>query len=127
MDYITLPSGRNIPIPEEHEIWKNDKYQVHKRSFDEGLIWLSIKRLDREPIHDWRELQEIKNQIIGPEEEAIEIYPAESRLVDMSNQFHLWCVPGKKFTDDIGFNEGRKIMTPEEAEVMGARQRPFNN
>jgi len=28
--------------------------------------------------------------IVGEEHEAFEVYPAESRLVDTANQYHLW-------------------------------------
>lgn len=70
-----------------YEVW------VQRVQTPEGwpaIDWLSIKRLDRRAIHDWRELQRIKNELCGPEREAVEIYPAESRKVDTSNQFHLW-------------------------------------
>lgn len=81
----------------EFELWKNSRYQVaidRSPRQSEGfpkLIHLSIKRLDRAPIHDWRDLQRIKNELVGPEHEAIELYPAESRVTDSANQFHLWC------------------------------------
>ena len=82
------------------EIWCNDKYQVnidrnpeHNFGDDIALVHLSIKTLDKAPIHDWREFQEIKNLIVGPECEGIEIYPAESRLLDSANQYHLWVLP----------------------------------
>lgn len=72
----------------------NDVYQVDVRPVNSSplgpMIHLSIKRHDKEPIHDWRDLQDIKNELVGPENEAIEIYPAESRLVDMANQYHSW-------------------------------------
>ena len=51
------------------------------------MFWLSIKRRDRAPVHDWRELQQIKNMIVGDEHEGFEVYPAESRLVDTANQY----------------------------------------
>ena len=35
--------------------------------------------------------------------EAVELYPAESRLVDNANQWHLWCVTGFRFP--FGFAE----------------------
>lgn len=54
------------------------------------LDHLSIKRVDREPIHDWRELQAIKSALYSPEHEAVELYPAESRVVDTANQYHLF-------------------------------------
>lgn len=74
-------------------VWKNDIYQVAVFDLPEGAVHLSIKRIDRAAIHDWRHLQQIKNELCGPEREAVEIYPAESRLVDTANQYHLWVLP----------------------------------
>ena len=54
---------------------------------------LSIKRKDKRPCNDWRDFQEIKNELCGEEWEAMQIYPAESRMTDTSNQYHLWCTP----------------------------------
>ena len=54
--------------------------QLIRVPFGQGLgdvAWLSIKRRDREVIRDWRELQAIKNAIVGPEHEGFELYPAE--------------------------------------------------
>jgi hypothetical protein len=42
------------------------------------------------PLHDWRIMQNFKNQLCGPENYAVEIYPAESDLMDANNNFHLW-------------------------------------
>lgn len=77
------------------EIYVNNEYQVNidknPPNWTKDVIWhLSIKRRDKEPIHDWRDLQAIKNMLVGPEYEAVELYPAESRVVDTSNQYHLW-------------------------------------
>jgi hypothetical protein len=41
------------------------------------MVCLSAKRVDREPLQDWRVLQEIKNALVGEECEAIELFPAE--------------------------------------------------
>lgn len=88
-----------------------------------GALWLSIKRRDRVWIRDWRELQRIKNEIAGPEREACELYPAESRLVDTSNQFHLWVLPeGQSFP--WGYKE-RLVM--EDTSGMRAKQRQFED
>jgi hypothetical protein len=79
-----------------NEIWINDEYQVNidknaKGFGDQLIIWhLSIKRLDKEPVHDWRDLQEIKNMLVGREYEAVELYPSSKRVVDTANQYHLW-------------------------------------
>jgi hypothetical protein len=120
------------------EVWFNDLYQVTVTYMGgpdegrEGFMHLSMKRHDRHPMTDWRHYQAIKNEIAGPEREAVEIYPAESRLVDTSNEYHLWVFPEDYyiefgFTEQLlssdtqvrMFNDGRK-----RGEHKG-RQRPF--
>lgn len=107
----------------EYEAWSNDRYDVLVRRRVDGSVHLSIKRLDRGVIHDWRHLQQIKNEIIGEEQLAIEIYPPESELIDTSNQYHLWHFPGLRFT----LNAPRMIRTPAEAaednKLTGGRTR----
>lgn len=82
--------------------WMNDEYQVTASLLPrndgspgsmDGMVHLSIKRNDKQPVQDWRDKQAIKNEICGPEREAIEIFPAESRLVDEADQAHLWVFP----------------------------------
>lgn len=108
------------------ETWMNDRYVVGVVRDDDGDVnHLSIRSQTRSPIHDWRHLQRIKNEIAGPEIEAIELYPAESRLVDEANQFWLWCLkPGVKM--QVGFNE-RRVGDAERAAAVGAKQRPFDD
>jgi len=104
------------------EVWVNSRYQVLTRRTETEmgpLVHLSIKRLDKLPIHDWRDLQRIKNELLGPESEACELYPGESRLVDTSSQFHLWSYPGKRAP--FGFEE--RLVS--EGSTRGAKQRPF--
>lgn len=78
-------------------VFVNNLYQVTMREIvttDFGTVaWLCIRRIDSAPGHDWRHFQNIKNDLCGPETEAMEIYPAESRLVDTSNQYHLYVMP----------------------------------
>lgn len=105
------------PYEPPEEIWVNDEYQCFVKFLSPrgkaGIISLSIKRNDKAPAHDWRELQAIKNEVAGWEREAIEIYPAESRLVDEADQTWLWVLPaGEKV--GIGFEE-RTVDTPESA------------
>lgn len=97
-------------IRENETVLKNDTYQVNVRKVSDGCLHLSIKRCDRQPIHDWRDLQDIKNQIVGEECEAIELYPAESRRVDTANQFHLWASTDDKFRFPIGWH-GQRLVT----------------
>ena len=76
----------------------NGLYVVHVTVRDpdvgmKGDVYLTIRDRNRTTRHDWRDFQRIKNEICGPEREAIELYPAESRLTDTANQYHLWVAP----------------------------------
>jgi hypothetical protein len=51
---------------------------------------LAVKRVDCSPIRTWRALQDIKNEIVGADAIAIEIYPRESEVTDTANLYHLW-------------------------------------
>jgi hypothetical protein len=86
-----------------------------------GMIQLGISSLDGTARHDWRDFQGIKNQLAGPECEAFELYPAESRLMDPSNYYTLWCFPGLKRIK-IGVHEPRRVLDADEA---WAPQRAF--
>ena len=85
----------------------------HEHGFGENVpTYLSVKRIDRKPFHDWRAMQRIKNSVLGPEWEGVEMYPAESRLVDTSNQYHLFCWNG---VFPIWVFNTRQVFTPEDA------------
>lgn len=99
----------------QREVWKNDTYTVFvSRNIKFpgvpcGMTWLSIKRNDKEPCNDWRHFQWIKNQLCGPECEGVQLYPAERRMLDGSNQYHIWILENPKTEFPFGFNEGRNI------------------
>jgi hypothetical protein len=110
--------------------FKNSIYTVFVREQipnDPGmpvLVHLSIKRNDRAPIHDWRHLQQIKNELVGPECEGIEMYPAESRVVDTANQYHLWVFKDPSFRLPLGFATGKKLNADEvQQEITNVKQR----
>ncbi len=88
------------------------------------VVCLTIRTHDHQPRHDWRELQRIKNEIVGDSVEAVEVYPSEDRLVDNSNYYHLFCFP-RLATEDgwlpFGFNE--RLVTEGSGE--GVKQRDF--
>lgn len=108
-------------------IWKNLTYQVALKRFavdGTRVFHLSIKRIDQKAIRDWRDFQRIKNQLLSPEHEAIELYPAESRLVDGANQYHLWGVDDPTWRFPLGFNAGRAVDDTAPPET-GVRQRPI--
>lgn len=106
---------------EPDEQWTNDIYFVNVRYYandpvfrsDGGMVQIGISALDGTARHDWRDFQAIKNQLAGPECEALELYPAESRLLDPSNYYTLWCFPGLRRLK-IGMEE-RRVYDADEA------------
>lgn len=108
------------------DLWENDRYYGTVRRYRNGFFvgnsaWatIGISAKDESARHDWRDFQQIKNDLIGREWEAVELYPADSRLVDPSNRFYLWCAPKGCF--QFGF-EHRQVFDAFEAV---APQRPF--
>jgi hypothetical protein len=102
-------------------MWMNNRYVVIKKELEGGMTWLSIRHKNRKAIRDWRHFQRIKNELTDPGREAMEIYPAESRLVDEANQYHLWVFP-EGYEIPCGFTE--RMVSDDQ--VMGpAKQRPL--
>ena len=73
----------------------NSRYQVLV-NFEEAapgwppMVHLKIKAHDKRCVRDWRDLQRVKNEVCGTESEGVELYPAEGRLVDEVNEFHIF-------------------------------------
>ena len=107
--------------------FENSRYLVSLRRRDRRVfgtrleeVWeLGIQNFDQSARHDWRDFQRIKNELLGPEYEAVELYPAESRLLDPSNYFLLWAF---RRHIPLGVCHGRLVVGPEEA---AAPQRAF--
>jgi hypothetical protein len=55
---------------------------------------LKITRKDGKPIHNYMDIQEIKNIVFGASTVAVEIYPRKKELVNGSNTYHLWTWDG---------------------------------
>lgn len=95
-----IPLRRAIPNPSLLErgeeagvsiqVFVNDRYQVIATEYSPGQVHLDIKRNDRQPIANWRHLQQIKNEVCGTQSEGVQLFPAESRLLDEANSYHLY-------------------------------------
>ena len=111
-----------------YEVYTNSRYQVTVDRFldDEGntgAMWLSFKHHDKRPVVPWRDKQRIKNELCGPEAEGVELFPAESRLVDTANQYHLWVLPPGT---DLGMGyKQREIMSASHAHQYNSKQAAF--
>jgi len=104
------------------EVWGNLIYQanvyrnqyandmVHVEDWQDKCGYISLKRRDKRPINSWQDVQTIKNRLFGIEREAIQIFPAESRMVNMANQYHLFVFP-EGYIIPFGYNDGRRVDT----------------
>lgn len=126
---VTLEQVRDMVEEQaQNEVWMNDRYVVHVIRWAGGpdgaaIVQLSIRRRDRGPARDWRDFQRIKNQLVGPQCEGVELYPAESRLMDAANQFHVWCIDDALYRFPVGFT-GPRVVTSDTG--AGAVQRPID-
>ena len=79
---------------EKWQHFKNDLYRsIINETNSGGYTEVSITRHDQKAIHNWRHFQRIKNDLFGEEREAVELYPAESRLMDTANTYWLYILP----------------------------------
>lgn len=111
-------------MEEGESMFANNLYTVVRKVDGEfgavGVAFhLSIRRNDRRAVHDWRDMQRIKNELVGENEEAAEIYPDEKRLVDTANQYFLW----GKFGMQLPFGFDVRVVCDESN--AGAVQRKF--
>jgi len=87
------------------QVWGNDVYlvTVHRNYRGEmnasgpARTMISVRRIDGRPFGDWADLQIIKNQLLGPEAELVQLFPAESRKVDMVNNYWFYDNAGQQF------------------------------
>jgi hypothetical protein len=116
-----------IEWDEKHEkqgdarVYENSRYIVHvypaKQQADgwPPIIHVSIRHIHNIAITDFRDFQRIKTELLSPEAEAVQIFPAESRLVDSCNQYHLWVFAPTAEEDEyptipVGYFYGRDVL-----------------
>lgn len=108
---ITHHQANGMEPPDE--IWTSETYEVFVYRTPQDGAHLSIKRYDRASVRNWRHLQQIKNEVVGEEREAMELFPRESRLADNANQMHLWVMP-EGLDIPVGFSSGFVTITDED-------------
>ena len=120
------------------ETWGNNRYTVniHFLGGDrDGFVELAVHNHNRTPHVPWRHLQQIKNEIMGADREAIQLFPAESRLVDTANEYWLYVYPigkapmrkrgkGDLVGVKLGMDHGRNVSYDMPAGFGASRQTP---
>lgn len=88
----------------------NNKFSVqfflHKTEWG-NIDHLIIRRHDTKPIRSWYDMQRIKNELVGSDRTAVEVFPADKNLVDEANLYHLWVLP-KDFDLPFGLHPEKK-------------------
>ena len=75
--------------------WRDDyEVRVAETHTPWGFIrHVRVWRHDKQDGITWDVLQAIKNEVLGSDVTAVEVYPATDRLVDGENMRHLWEIP----------------------------------
>jgi hypothetical protein len=99
------------------ETWGNDRYTVNVHYLDgdrDGFVEVGVHNHNRTPHVPWRHLQQIKNEVVGPDREAVQLFPAEDRLVDTANEYWIYVYPVGKAPmrnrrTKVGMDYGRNV------------------
>lgn len=95
---VQYPTVRNVLRVVRNDFWIVQVYAFRGELGE--MVHLAIRsvkrtpcavRFDAEPC--WRELQRIKNEIVGPDREAVQVYPRSGELVDDADMYHLFVYP----------------------------------
>ena len=83
---------------------------------------LTVRRRNGGDRIGWDTLQAIKNELLGPDAVAVEVYPAASDVVNEANLRHLWeCAPGTVPNLNRRLDRGHRLQFRPSA---GAVRRP---
>ena len=138
-----VKDSMDLEIPEEalndlmsDETWGNDRYTVNLHFLGgdrDGFVEMAVHNHNRTPHVPWRHLQQIKNEILGSDREAVQLFPAEDRLVDTANEYWLYVYPigkapmrkrgrGDLVGVKLGMDHGRNVQYETDPGFGGSRQ-----
>ena len=114
------------------ETWGNDRYTVNVHLLDgsrDGFVELAVHNHNRTPHVPWRHLQQIKDEVVGADREAVQLFPAEGRLVDTANEYWLYVYPAgkapmRKRGVKLGMDYGRNVAYDLPEGFGSSRQSP---
>jgi hypothetical protein len=101
-------------------VWENARYSCrvtflprsHGTLFGHEVVRLGIQNEDQSARRDWRDFMAIKRDVLGPDWEAIELYPHDGRICDPSNYFILYAIRGEF---PFGIAGPSRVCQPEDA------------
>ncbi len=99
--------GGNAPQAAGSRCYLNNLYHVEVTP-GTPFVHLKIRRLDGGKCDQWRHLQQIKSELVGPECEGVELFPSQGREVGAGNEYHLWVHTDPSYRFPFGF--GRRFV-----------------
>lgn len=82
-----------VALMKREIIWLSGTHQVNIRVIERGPIHYSLKRRDKDAILDRDVMVKIAHHFNRSKAQiCTELYPADSRMVDTANQYHIWAV-----------------------------------
>lgn len=95
---MSQSTNQAVPLEDGETYWRNSFYTVFRKDLEPSLdadsaVRLSIKHNQGKAIREWKHLQRIKNELVGAEREAVEIFPPESMVTSLDNEHHLFVTP----------------------------------
>jgi hypothetical protein len=122
---VTFQTMKALLEDIQHDlVMVNSRYQVNIRKQEQdnfpAVISLSIKRRDKQRVgpERYRDFLRIKNELVGPQHEAFELYPAMDRNVDTANQYYLWVLANPTLRFPVGFRDkSMSVPHPEENSI----------
>jgi hypothetical protein len=98
-EMLEFPSGPSFAggwVKDVRSAYRNTVFCVLVRPLGR-FTHLAISSLSGER-PTWREMQRIKNEILGDDATAVEVYPPDYQVVDGADMFHLWSVDPLPFS-----------------------------
>lgn len=100
-DFVEIPQERwpAESDPKRFAVFRSRRFLVQAFNERDGVVRLSVCRTTVDANGNWlahitwEELQGIKNGVGYALHDAVEIYPHEKDVVDVSNMRHLWILP----------------------------------
>jgi hypothetical protein len=114
---VTFPGVAVDQLRTPAEVWGSSQYTVTVHYLDDnrdGFVEVGIHNYHRTTHVPWRHIQQIKNEVFGPDREAVQLFPAEDRLLDSANEYWIYVYPTseapmRKRGVKIGMDRGRSV------------------
>ena len=114
---VTFPELAVEEFRAPDEVWGSSQYTVTVHYLDDnrdGFVEVGIHNYHRTTHVPWRHIQQIKNEVFGPDREAVQLFPAEDRLLDSANEYWIYVYPTseapmRKRGVKIGMDRGRSV------------------